>query len=184
MLRRQPLRGTVRIDTLIAETRAAATKPRPRSHRGSTPLTLDDRALRAVLDNLARTGRVVIRARQIGLAETPPAVDPQIAERVARLLSGLTEAGTAPPRVEPIAARLGIPPHVVDQLRANGELVSLAPGIDYPREMWEGLRARLARLRGPWSVGRVRDELRTSRRHAEAILQRERGGVRPRRRGG
>ena len=110
-------------------------------------------------------------------------------ERMDRLLDGLREAGTEPPRVEGIAARLGITPSVLDRLRRDGELVAVAPGIDYPREVWEFIRERLEGMGrgGVLNVGHVRDELRTSRRHAEAILayrRAERRRLRPRRRGG
>ena len=51
-----------------------------------------------------------------------------------------------------------------------------APGIDYPGEVWRELRGRLARLArtGPLTIPRVRHELRTSRRYAEAVLDAER----------
>ena len=91
--------------------------------------------------------------------------------RVERLLEGLRSAGAAPPRVEALAARLGIPPNVMDQLRTAGVLRSIGPGIDYPADVWSSLQARVADMRGPMSVARLRDELRTSRRHAEAIMQ-------------
>jgi hypothetical protein len=93
-------------------------------------------------------------------------------ERVDRLLNGLREAGSAPPRLDGIAARLGIPPPVLDQLRKSGALVTVAPGIDYPRDTWERLDERIVALTatGPLNVARVRDALRTSRRHAEGLL--------------
>jgi hypothetical protein len=59
---------------------------------------------------------------------------------------------------------------VIDQLRAAGQLRQIAPGIDYPAEVWSALRAKLEAMPGALSVGRVRDELHTTRRHAEAIL--------------
>jgi hypothetical protein len=93
-----------------------------------------------------------------------------MAERISLLISGLCAAGAAPPRVEGIAARLGITPAVIDQLRAGGQLRQIAPGIDYPAEVWSALRAKLEGLKGTLTIARVRDELHTSRRHAEAIL--------------
>jgi hypothetical protein len=103
-------------------------------------------------------------------------MDPIMRGRVDRLLAGLAAAGNAPPPVSGIAARLGIPPTTIEQLRVAGELVSIAPGIDYPRATWEQLQERLAAMaaRGPLSVSRVRNELRATRRHAEAILRRRR----------
>jgi len=93
-----------------------------------------------------------------------------MAERVARLMEGLRSARAEPPRVDGLAARLGIPPTVLDQLRAGGQLRHIAPGIDYPADVWSSLEARIESMRGPMSVARLRDELHTSRRHAEAIL--------------
>jgi len=69
----------------------------------------------------------------------------------------------------------------VAQLRAAGEVVSVAPGIDYPRATWLEISERLDRLArgGRLNVARVRDDLRASRRHAEAILRHLRAGPRP-----
>jgi hypothetical protein len=69
-----------------------------------------------------------------------------------------------------LAGRLGIPPPVIDQLRAGGLLRAVAPGIDYPADVWSTIVARVEGMAGTLTVARVRDELRTSRRHAEAIL--------------
>ena len=94
-------------------------------------------------------------------------------ERVDRLIGGpALGRRRSPPRVDGLAARLGIPPSVLDQLRAGGQLRHIAPGIDYPADVWSALQARIEGMRGPMSVARLRDELHTSRRHAEAILAR------------
>jgi hypothetical protein len=94
-------------------------------------------------------------------------------ERVDLLLATLTAAGAAPPPAEGVAARLGIPAALLDQLRAAGELVSVGPRIDLTRESWDRASARLDRLAasGPPSVARVRDDLDTARRFAERILR-------------
>lgn len=175
MHRREPLRPDVRIDALVAAVRAAPSSA-SRGHRGGTPLTLDDAALRAVVDELAAGGRIAREGRRVRLPDHAPGIESAMRERVDRLLDGLREAGAEPPRVEPIAARLGIPDGVIAQLRSSGELVALAPGIDLPRATWEEIGERLDRLaqRQALNVGRVRDHLRTSRRHAEAILARRR----------
>jgi hypothetical protein len=169
--REQPLAVDLRTDALVVRVRAAAARRPPSRHRGSTPLTLDDADLRRVVDDLVAAGQLARHGRRVGLAGTEPALDPEMADRVARLLEGLRSAGAAPPRVDALAARLGIPPVVLDQLRAGGQLRQVAPGIDYPADVWSALHARVDAMRGERSVARVRDELRTSRRHAEAILQ-------------
>lgn len=186
MHRREPLRPDVRIDSLVAAVRSAAPAATP-GHRGGTPLTLHDAALRAVIDELAAAGRMRREGRRVRLPDHVPEVEPAMRERVDRLLDGLRGAGAEPPRVEPIAARLGIPEGVIAHLRSSGELVALAPGIDLPRTTWEAINGRLDNLaqRGALSVGTVRDHLHTTRRHAEAILARRRadGGWSGRRRG-
>ena len=168
--REQPLSVDLRVDGLVSRVRAAAGRRPPPRHRGSAPLTLDDAELRRVIDDMASDGRLARHGRRVGLPEVEPSLDPEMAERVDRLLEGLRSAGAAPPRVDGIAARLGIPPAVVDQLRAGGQLRQVAPGIDYPADVWSALQERLDGMRGPMSVARLRDELHTSRRHAEAIL--------------
>ena len=168
--REQPLSVDLRMDALVSRVRAAAERRPPSRHRGSTPLTLDDADLRRVVDDLVTGGRLVRRGRRVGLAEATPTLDPEMDDRVRRLLEGLRSAGAEPPRVDGLAARLGIPPTVLDQLRAGGVLRQIAPGIDYPADVWSTLHTRVEGMRGERSVARVRDELRTSRRHAEAIL--------------
>lgn len=169
--RREPLRPDVRVDTLLAAARAVPAGRAPR-HRGSRALTLDDRALLGVLDGMVASGQVIRDGRRVRMAEHAPALDGEMRDRVDRLLNGLRDAGVEPPRVDGIAARLGIPPGVIAQLRAAGELVAAGPGIDYPRDTWDALRARLQTLSasGPLTVGRVREALHISRRHATAIL--------------
>jgi hypothetical protein len=94
-------------------------------------------------------------------------------ERVDQLLTILAAGGSTPPAAESIGTRLGIPPALIDQLRGAGELISVAPRIDYPRAAWLEISHRLDLLAeaGAPSVRRVRDEMGTARRHAEAILR-------------
>jgi hypothetical protein len=168
--REQPMSADLRVDALVRRVRSAAGRKPPPRHRGAAPLTLDDADLRRVVDEMADDGRLSRVGRRVGLPSARPELDPEMAERVDRLLEGLRAAGADPPRVDGLAARLGIPPVVVDQLRAGGMLRQVAPGIDYPADVWSAVLARVEGMRGPLSVARVRDELHTSRRHAEAIL--------------
>ena len=182
MLRRihrsEPLARDVRVDALIARVRSEPEDPRPGGHRGAGRLLLGDDAMRAVVDQLVEGGRLVRRGHRVRLPDHEPLLDPEMRERVERLLVGLRSAGVEPPRVEALASRLGIPPPIIEQLRTAGELVAVAPGIDYPRDVHAALLERLDRMaaRGPMDVARVRDELRASRRYAEALLR-----ARPRR---
>lgn len=168
--RQQPLAADMRMDALVTQVRAVAARSRPRGHRGAAALTLADAELRRVIDDLAADGRLLRSGRRLRLPEEQAGLDSEMAERVEALLTGLRAAGANPPRVDGIAARIGIPPNVVDQLRASGALRQIAPGIDYPAEVWAVLRARVEEMSGAMNVARLRDELRTSRRHAEAIL--------------
>ncbi len=168
--REQPLSVDLRMDSLVSRVRAAALRRPPSRHRGAAPLELEDAELRRVIDDLVTDGRLARNGRRIGLADAKPGLDPEMDERVRTLLEGLRAARAEPPRVEGIAARLGIPPAVIDQLRVAGVLRQIGPGIDYPADVWSALRARVEEMRGPMSIARLRDELRTSRRHAEAIL--------------
>jgi hypothetical protein len=168
--REQPLSADLRMDALVRRVRDAAKRKPPPRHRGATPLTLEDADLRRVVEEMADDGRLVRRGRRVALPGTTPSLDPEMAERVELLLEGLRAAGADPPRVDGPAARLGITPPVLDQLRAGGILRQVAPGIDYPADVWSALAARVEAMRGPLSVARLRDELHTSRRHAEAIL--------------
>jgi hypothetical protein len=168
--REQPLSADLRVDALVRRVRSAAGRKPPPRHRGAAPLTLDDAELRRVIDDMGDGGRLSRVGRRVGLPSARPQLDPEMGERVDRLMEGLRAAGAEPPRVDGLAARLGIPPAVVDQLRAGGLLRQVAPGIDYPADVWSALLARVEGMRGPLSVARVRDELHTSRRHAEAIL--------------
>lgn len=168
--REQPLSVDLRMDALVSRVRAAASRRPPSSHRGSAPLELEDTDLRRVIDDLVTDGRLARSGRRIRLADAEPGLDPEMEEKVRALLEGLRAARAEPPRVEGIAARLGIPPTVIDQLRTGGVLRQIAPGIDYPADVWSALRVRVQEMSGAMSVGRVRDELRTSRRHAEAII--------------
>jgi hypothetical protein len=168
--REQPLSVDLRIDSVVARVRSAAARKPPPRHRGATPLTLEDPELRRVIDDMADDGRLARHGRRIGLPDARPGLDPEMAERVDRLMDGLRSTGAEPPRVDGLAARLGIPPTVIDQLRAGGMLRQIAPGVDYPADVWSALQARLSGMSGALSVARVRDELHTSRRHAEAIL--------------
>jgi hypothetical protein len=168
--REQPLSVDLRMDALVARVTTLAARRPPSRHRGGTRLALEEAELRRVIDDLVTAGTLVRSGRRLRLAEAEPGIDPEMTERVGRLISGLRSAGAVPPRVEGIAARLGIPPAVIDQLRAGGQLRQIAPGIDYPADVWSALRARVESLSGTITIARLRDELHTSRRHAEAIL--------------
>ena len=171
--RRSPLRPDLRVDALVTELRSA-TPAGTRSHRGQQPLTLTDAELRTVVDGLVQAGSVLRTGHRVRLAEWGPVLDRVMRERVELLLTTLTSAGAKPPPAEGVAVRLGIPSALVEQLRGSGELVSIGPRMDLTRESWARIAGRLDGLAqgGGLTVSLVRDELETTRRIAEAILQR------------
>jgi len=173
--RREPLRVDLRVDRLIAELRAAERSGSP-GHRGSRRLALSDGQLRGVVDQLVAAGALSRNGHRVRSAGERPALEPVMRARVDELLRTLGQAGATPPPAERVAARLGIPGSLLGQLRAAGELVVVAPGIDYPRATWAEIGQRLDRLAASdqLSVRRIRDELGSTRRHAEAILRRHR----------
>jgi hypothetical protein len=170
--RRSPLRPDLRVDTLVAELRASE-PARTSGHRGRQQLTLTDADLRAVVDVLVSSGGLLRSGHRVRLSASEPPLEPIMSERVDRLLAELGSAGAAPPSVDGVAARLGIPGPLVVQLRASGRLIEVGPRIDYTREAWAAISHRLDALarKAQLSVQAVRDELGTSRRHAEAILR-------------
>jgi hypothetical protein len=170
--RRQPLRADVRVDRLIADLRASDPS-RPSAHRGRQPLTLTDGELRGVVDELVASGALRRDGHRVRLPDRAPALDPIMGERVERLITTLREGGATPPPAESVAAKFGVPAALLDQLRGAGDLVSVGARIDYPRLTWSEIGEQLDRLAaaGPPSVRAVRDELATTRRHAEAILR-------------
>lgn len=173
--RRDPLRPAFRLDAVLAEV-GAASRPAAAGHRGGSQVALDAAGVDAALARLAAGGTVRRDGRRVSLAEHVPELGGEMRARVDRLLNGLRETGAAPPRVDGIAARLGVPGGVLDALRSSGELVAVAPGIDYPRDVLAAIDERIDALAasGPLTVPRVRDALRTTRRHVEALLARRR----------
>ena len=171
-LRRSPLRPDLRVDTLVAEMRAAE-PVHGRGHRGRQPVTLPDADLRELGDQRVATGALLRRGHRVRLPDAGAGLDPIMRGRLDELMATLRSGGASPPPVDGVAARLGIPAALIDQLRNSGGLVEVGPRIEYPLETWDEITRHLDRLAADrtLSVGLVRDELGTSRRHAEAILR-------------
>lgn len=136
-------------------------------------MTLADADLRQLVDEMVATGAVLRQGHRVRLPDPGPSLDPVMRGRLDELMATLRSAGASPPTVEGVAARLGIPGAFIDQLRNSGELVTVGPRIEFPLETWKEITRQLDRLAGerPLSVSLVRDELGTTRRHAEAILR-------------
>jgi hypothetical protein len=170
--RRAPLSSDLRVDTLVADMRAAE-PVRGRGHRGRQPVILVDADLRRVVDEMVATGALLRRGHRVRLPDSGAGLDPIMRGRVDELMATLRSGGVSPPPVDGVAARLGIPAALVDQLRDSGGLVAVGPRIEYPLETWDEITRQLDRLAAERtvSVGLVRDEFGTTRRRAEAILR-------------
>jgi len=84
--------------------------------------------------------------RRVRLASGGAGLGPEMRHRADELLAVLRSAAGAPPRAEPVARGLGLPAVVLEGLRSSAELVAVAPGIDYPRDVLDGLMGRIAAL--------------------------------------
>ena len=136
-------------------------------------MILTDADVRRVVDEMVATGALLRRGHRVRLPDSDAGLDPIMRGRVDKLMATLRSGGASPPPVEGVAARLGIPAALIDQLRDSGGLVVVGPRIDYPRETWDEIARQLDRLATArtLSVGLVRDEFGTTRRRAEAILR-------------
>jgi hypothetical protein len=168
--RQEPLVADVRVDALLARLREARSDPRPASHRGAQRLQLDDLALRAVVDAMVADGRLARRGHRVRLTDHHPRLGAVMRQRADELLAELRAAGVSPPRADAVASRLGVPEAVLAYLRSSGELVSVAPEIDYPQDSYAELTVRVRRIPPPRTVAQVRDAIGGSRRYAAALL--------------
>ncbi|HET8587323.1 MAG TPA: hypothetical protein VFM74_05535 [Candidatus Limnocylindria bacterium] len=166
--RHAPMAEGMRTDALLAALRDPG--GRPPGHRGAAPLALDDTELLELIDLLVERGLVERSRRRLRLAGHRRELQGAARASADALLAALRATGARPPRVDGVARRLGVAPWVVEALRQTGELVGVAPGIEYPRDVLDALLDRLAET-GIRSVASARDELDTSRRHAAALLE-------------
>lgn len=169
--RREPLAPDVRVDALVAELRAAE-RGRPASHRGGASLPMNDADLRAIVDRLVERGEVVRRGHRVRLPSHLAVLPDAWRERADALVEVLRRESPTPPRADAVARRLGLPEAAVDHLRATGELVSPAPGIDYPADVYADLLGVARRLadEGALSVTALREAIGGTRRYASALI--------------
>lgn len=147
--------------------------PRPVS-RGALARAagLTDAAAAAVLDSLVAAGDV----RPLGPGYVAPgqAADPV----AAKLLEALAADGVEPRGTDALSAELGLAPdrarEALDRLALDGEVVRVKPGIYYHRDRIEEARTRvveLCRRTGSVTIAVLRDDLGTSRKYAQALLE-------------
>ena len=168
---RDPLVPDIRVDALIAELRRSGAA-RPASHRGGGTLPLTDAELRSVVDDLVERGELVRSGHRVRLPSHLATLPDAWRERADALVEALRSESPAPPRADAVARRLGLPEAALDHMRASGELVSLAPGIDYPADVAAELLAVARRLasEGSLSVAALREAIGGTRRYAAAII--------------
>lgn len=169
--RRAPLVPDVRVDALIADLRSSE-GARPSSHRGAGRLPLTDAELRSVVDDLVSRGELVRSGHRVRLPSHLAALPDAWRERANELIDVLRSESPSPPRADAVARRLGLPDAALDHLRATGELVAFAPGIDYPGDVAADLLAQAHSLRdtGELSVAALRKRIGSSRRFAAAVI--------------
>lgn len=168
---RDPLVPDIRVDALVGELRRSGAS-RPASHRGGGTLPLTDAELRSVVDDLVERGELVRIGHRVRLPSHVATLPGAWRERADALIAALRTESPSPPRADAVARRLGLPEAALDHLRTSGELVSLAPGIDYPADVAEELLAVARRLadEGSLSVASLREAIGGTRRYAAAII--------------
>lgn len=169
--RRDPLVPDVRVDALVAELRSSGAS-RPASHRGGGPLPLSDGELREVVEDLVARGELLRAGHRVRLPSHVAVLPDAWRDRADALIEALRAESPTPPRADAVARRLGLPDAALDYLRTSGELVALAPGIDYPADVARELLAVARRLaqEGRLSVAALREEIGGSRRYAAALI--------------
>jgi selenocysteine-specific elongation factor len=133
---------------------------------------LSDLAAQAVLDELVVAGKVL--ARGPGFAAPGTADDP----RADRLVELLAADFLEPRRVEAIAAELGTTGEqardLLEHVMLGGRIERVKPGIYYHAAALAQARqivVSICERDGSVSIASLRDELRTSRKYAQALLE-------------
>jgi selenocysteine-specific elongation factor len=134
---------------------------------------LDGRTFTRVLDRLLTEARIREVGPLLALPEHEVRLTPQMEARAARLLDELRRAGASPPDRQEIEARHGVSTEETQALIERGDLVEIAPGMVYPRDVLESIVASITgaiRDHGAISVAGVRDLTGTSRKYSLALL--------------
>ena len=134
---------------------------------------LDEGAAGLVLDSMVAEGRV--RALGAGFVAGGDAREDPLA---ARVLAELDRDGLEPRGPEALAAAIDAPPAQVhdalDRLALEDGVVRVKPALYYHRGPLEEARRRIVELcerEGAVTIARLRDELGTSRKFAQALLE-------------
>ena len=112
-------------------------------------------------------------------ADQDPEPPPEPDERALRALEAIREDGASPRAPAAVAEALGSEPSEAEaalaELVAAGQAVRVKPGVYYEAEVLSDLRDRLLALAaerdGAITLAEARDELGTSRKYAQALLE-------------
>ena len=138
---------------------------------------------RSAVESLLASGRALERggslippgAERAAEGEPPPEPD----DRELRALDVIRQDGASPRAPSTLAETLGWEPSEADAaleaLTASGHAVRVKPGVYYEAQVLSGLRDRLLALAaergGAITLPEARDELGTSRKYAQALLE-------------
>jgi selenocysteine-specific elongation factor len=135
---------------------------------------LDDLAASAVLEELIAAGRAVAAGTGFHAAEVARVEEP----RIERLLDTLRRDALEPRSPEMVGAELGVSSQeareLLERAAVAGRLERLTPGLYYhPDALLEAERAVIALCErdGSVTIAGLRDELGTSRKYAQALLE-------------
>jgi selenocysteine-specific elongation factor len=125
-----------------------------------------------VLDPRARRTRRPPEPEQPPIAPAPPPAAPRpLSPTAVAIEERLREAGDRPPRDNELGDDAGA---ALAELRDAGRAVRLDQSMHIHREALDAVQARvvdIARAEGSITLARLRDELGTSRRYAQALLE-------------
>jgi selenocysteine-specific elongation factor len=135
---------------------------------------LSDLAAASVLEELVAADEVRVRGPGFVPARRVSGDDP----RVESLLDALLADGLEPRGVDALAATVGMTGDeargLLEELALEGRVAAVKPGIYYHPDGLAEARRRvvsLCRRDGSVTIARLRDELRTSRKYTQALLE-------------
>ena len=169
---RAPLRTGFGEAEIADELLQASASSRPPSHRGGQVPDLDELgpSLRALTD----AGTVESSADGYRMAGTVATLGAEMDTRVAEMIALLRAGGVEPMPISAAARQTGVPPAVIDQVRAAGLIVTIGPRIEYPAATLAELRSALVRARrddGTVDRAALRAATGLSHRRADALVE-------------
>jgi len=168
---RAPLQAGFGEAEIAAELGARSSQSRPPSHRGGSQPDLDE--LGPSLQALVDSGAVESTPDGFRLSGTVPTLGPDMDARVAEMIALLRAGGVEPMPVSAAARQAGVPPAVIDQVRAVGMVVTIGPRIEYPVSTLADLQRALTEARrddGTIDRAALRGATGLSHRRADALI--------------